>query len=129
MTIPLHEKVTNVLNKRKGQFPRRISDQRYNDYIKEVCEKAELKNKIQGKIQKNISKEKDMLKMRSVPGQFEKWELVTSHIGRRSFATNFYGKIPTSYLIYVTGHSSEIMFLNYIGKSNKDMALELIKYF
>lgn len=129
MTIPLHEKVTNVLNKRKGQFPRRISDQRYNDYIKEVCEKAELKDKIQGKIQKNISKEKDMLKMRSVPGQFEKWELVTSHIGRRSFATNFYGKIPTSYLIYVTGHSSEIMFLNYIGKSNKDMALELIKYF
>jgi hypothetical protein len=27
------------------------------------------------------------------------------------------------------GHSSEIMFLNYIGKSNKDMALELKKYF
>ena len=29
-------------------------------------------------------------------GIFEKWELVTSHIGRRSFATNNYGKIPTS---------------------------------
>ncbi|MDF4204019.1 phage integrase SAM-like domain-containing protein [Maribacter sp. SA7] len=129
MTIPLHEKVTNVLDKRKGQFPRRISDQRYNDYIKQVCEKAELKSKIQGKIQKNISKEKDISKMRSVTGEFEKWELVTSHIGRRSFATNFYGKIPTNYLIYVTGHSSESMFLNYIGKSNKDMAMELIKYF
>ena len=25
--------------------------------------------------------------------------------------------------------SSEIMFLNYIGKSNKDMALELTKFF
>jgi len=62
-------------------------------------------------------------------GIFEKWELVTSHIGRRSFATNFYGEIPTSYLIYVTGHSTESMFLNYIGKSNKDLALELTKYF
>jgi len=30
---------------------------------------------------------------------------------------------------YATGHSSEVMFLNYIGKSNKDMALELTKYF
>ena len=27
------------------------------------------------------------------------------------------------------GHSSEEMFLNYIGKSNKDIALELTKYF
>ena len=45
------------------------------------------------------------------------------------FATNHYGKIPTSYLIYVAGHSSEEMFLNYIGKSNKDIALELTKYF
>jgi len=54
---------------------------------------------------------------------------VTSHIGRRSFATNFYGIIPTSYLIYTTGHSTEAMFLNYIGKSNKDIALEMAKYF
>ena len=66
---------------------------------------------------------------RKLEGLFEKWELVTSHIGRRSFATNFYGEIPTSYLIYVTGHSTEIMFLNYIGKSNKDLAMELTKYF
>ena len=129
MTIPVHEKVKGILNKRNGEFPRRISDQKYNDYIKEVCEKAELKKKVEGKIQKNISKIENESKIRSVSGKFEKWELVTSHIGRRSFATNFYGKIPTNYLIYVTGHSSESMFLNYIGKSNKDMALELIKYF
>tara|TARA_B110000977_G_C10832939_1_gene398810 strand:+ start:44 stop:160 length:117 start_codon:yes stop_codon:yes gene_type:complete len=30
---------------------------------------------------------------------------------------------------YKAGYSSEIIFLNYIGKSNKDMALELTKYF
>jgi hypothetical protein len=50
-------------------------------------------------------------------------------VGRRSFATNFYGKIPTTYLIYITGHSTEAMFLNYIGKSNKDLALEVSDYF
>jgi len=36
-------------------------------------------------------------------GIYEKWKLVTSHIGRRSFATNFYGNLPTSYLVYITG--------------------------
>jgi len=40
MTIPLHNKVLEILNKRNGKFPRAISDQRYNDYIKKVCEEA-----------------------------------------------------------------------------------------
>ena len=129
MTIPLHNKVTSILKKYNGDFPKRISDQRYNDYLKEVCKIAKLHQKIQGKKQINTSKDPLERKVRRVEGMYPKYELVTSHIGRRSFATNHYGKIPTSYLIYVTGHSSEEMFLNYIGKSNKDMALELTKYF
>ena len=129
MTIPLHSKVTSILKKYNGDFPKRISDQRYNDYLKEVCKIAKLHQKVKGKKQINISKDPLERKVRRVEGMYPKYELVTSHIGRRSFATNHYGKIPTSYLIYVTGHSSEEMFLNYIGKSNKDMALELTKYF
>ena len=129
MTIPIHAKVQQILDKNKGEFPHRISDQRYNDYIKEVCKIAGIDEEIKGKKQLNISQENNIQKIRRVEGVYPKYELVTSHIGRRSFATNYYGDIPTSYLIYVTGHSSEIMFLNYIGKSNKDMALELTKYF
>ena len=129
MTIPLHNKVMLILEKYNGDFPKRISDQRYNDYLKEVCKIAKLHQKVKGKKQMNISKDPLERKVRRVEGMYPKYELVTSHIGRRSFATNHYGKIPTSYLIYVTGHSSEEMFLNYIGKSNKDMALELTKYF
>ena len=129
MTIPIHAKVQKLLDKNKGEFPNRISDQRYNDYIKEVCKIAGIDEEIKGKKQLNISKENKTKKIRRVEGVYPKYELVTSHIGRRSFATNYYGEIPTSYLIYVTGHSSEVMFLNYIGKSNKDMALELTKYF
>ena len=129
MTIPLHSKVMLILEKYNGDFPKRISDQKYNDYLKEVCKIAKLHQKVKGKKQINISKDPLERKVRRVEGMYPKYELVTSHIGRRSFATNHYGKIPTSYLIYVTGHSSEEMFLNYIGKSNKDMALELTKYF
>jgi integrase len=124
MTVPLHSKVLQILEKRGGDFPRQISDQRYNDYIKEVCKLTGVKSKIQGGKQVETSNG-----IRKVSGVYPKYELVTSHIGRRSFATNFYGKIPTTYLIYITGHSSEAMFLNYIGKSNKDLALEISNYF
>ena len=43
--------------------------------------------------------------------------------------SNNYGKIPTSFLMCMTGHSTEKMFLTYIGKSNKDIAMELTNYF
>lgn len=128
MTIPLHPKVLKILKKRGGEFPRPISSQKYNDYIKQVCAKAKINEKLKGS---KLIKVKDGTKFpyRKQVGKYEKWELVSSHIGRRSFATNFYGQIPTSFLIYVTGHKTEQMFLNYIGKSNKDIALELTKYF
>ncbi len=127
MTVPLHQKVLEILKKRKGKFPYAISDQKYNAYIKKVCEIAEIDEVVSGS--KKSETEEDSGIYRKEAGTFKKWELVTSHIGRRSFATNFYGKIPTTYLIYVTGHSTEQMFLTYIGKSNKDLAMELTNYF
>tara|TARA_B110000037_G_scaffold116642_1_gene133868 strand:- start:1447 stop:2718 length:1272 start_codon:yes stop_codon:yes gene_type:complete len=134
MTIPLHGKVLEILKKRDGKFPDGITTDKYNNYIKDVCQIAGINEKINSKkstkVEDNGAKTmKSRYSYRKLEGLFEKWELVTSHIGRRSFATNFYGEIPTSYLIYVTGHSTEIMFLNYIGKSNKDLAMELTKYF
>ncbi|MEY3500558.1 MAG: hypothetical protein RL308_2227 [Bacteroidota bacterium] len=127
MTVPLHQKVLEILNKRDGKFPYAISDQKYNAYIKKVCEIAEINEVVQGSKKTETSEDSGIYRKES--NDFKKYELVTSHIGRRSFATNFYGKIPTTYLIYVTGHSTEQMFLTYIGKSNKDLAMELTNYF
>lgn len=122
MTIPLHKKVIKILKKYDGHFPRKISDQRYNEHIKKVCEKAKVNELVLGTKFNHETKQKETKK-------YPKWELVASHIGRRSFATNNYGKIPTSFLMYMTGHSTEKMFLTYIGKSNKDIAMELTNYF
>ena len=127
MTVPLHNKVLEILKKRKGKFPYKISDQKYNGFIKTVCKLAEINELTKGS--KLLETKKGSKTFRKQSGTFKKYELVTSHIGRRSFATNFYGTIPTTFLIYITGHSTESMFLNYIGKSNKDLALEITKYF
>jgi integrase len=115
MTVPLHPKVLEILKKRNGNFPYKISDQKYNDFIKDVCELAEVNEPTKGS--KMVETEKDSKVYRKQTGTYKKHELVTSHIGRRSFATNFYTTIPTSLLINITGHSTESMFLNYIGKS------------
>ena len=127
MSVCLHPKVIEILNKRNGAFPPSISDQKYNDYIKEVCQIAKINQKVKGSRMAETAPESKIY--RKETGIFEKWELVTSHIGRRSYASNFYGKIPTSYLINVTGHSTEVMFLNYIGKSNNDKQKGMSKFY
>lgn len=58
---------------------------------------------------------------RKEKGIYPKYAILTSHDLRRSFATNFYGKIPTPILMNMTGHRLEATFLSYIGrKDNKD---------
>jgi hypothetical protein len=141
MTIALHPKVIEILNKRNGNFPKVISDPKYNLFIKQVCRIAGLTEIIKGSVLVDLNKEDEpetkkktikkvtVKQYRKEVGFYKKWELICSHIGRKSFASNFYGTIPTTYLINVTGHSTEQMFLSYIGKSNKDLAMGITSYF
>ncbi|NHM02404.1 phage integrase SAM-like domain-containing protein [Flavobacterium difficile] len=122
LPLALHPKVLEILEKRGGDFPRQISDVKYNKYIKLVGQKAELNELVEGsKLDSDLH--------RKVKKKYKKYELLTSHIGRRSFATNFYGEIPTSLIMSATGHSTEKSFLNYIGKNHTDRAMSLANYF
>lgn len=42
MSIPLDKKIIKIMEKYDGEFPRKISDQKYNNYIKRFVEKLEL---------------------------------------------------------------------------------------
>lgn len=108
----------SVLKSIKGSFPKRISYQKYNQYIKEVCKEA-------GLTQTTFGTKMNPETKRVEDGYYEKWELVTTHIGRRSYATNYYGKIPTPLLMQQTGHKSEKMFLKYIGKGSIEKVHDL----
>lgn len=121
ISIPLSSKVMKILERRAGNFPRKISDQRYNEYIKEIAKEAGLTKLVYGAKQDAKSK-------RKVAGDFPKWELVTSHIGRRSFATNNYIKMPTRLIMTMTGHKTERELLKYIGKAENSMATQLAEY-
>lgn len=116
--LPLHPQVKEILSRLNGEFPKSISNQKFNDYIKKVCELVNINELVEGAKQTEISKGV----WRKQKGTYKKWELVSTHICRRSFATNHYGLLPTPVIMAVTGHATEKMFLKYIGKTSKDNA-------
>lgn len=123
--IPVHHQVEEII---KNGFPYPISMQNYNEYIKEVCRQAGINQMVEGSKYINLSKPGHENVYRKVFGKYEKWKLVSTHIARRSFATNHYGKLPTPVLMAQTGHKTEKMFLKYIGKTEKDNAQILKEY-
>ena len=110
--IPIHSDVKEILE-RLGSFPRPISDQRFNEWIKKVCFQSKMTQEVHGTRQNPTTHRKEV-------GTFQKWELVRSHTCRRSFATNHYNKLPNKLIMAVTGHSTEKMLLNYIGETEND---------
>ncbi|MBK9103311.1 MAG: tyrosine-type recombinase/integrase [Saprospiraceae bacterium] len=115
VTIPLLPEVDEILRKRQGNFPRAISDQKFNEYAKEVCQRAKIDTII--RVKKRVDNQYK-------EGEYPKYELISSHVGRRSFATNYYGKVSTAILKNITGHSTEQMLLKYIGKTSNDTAAD-----
>lgn len=84
VVIPMTKQLKGLI---KNGFPRPITSQRYNDYIKEICRDAGI----------------------------DKWKKVSSHTARRSFATNMYQMgVPAANLMLITGHTTESSFYKYI---------------
>ena len=113
----------HVIDIVENNFPYPISQQKLNKHIKDVCELAKIEEMIKGKKydKKTARKKLDF---------YPKYDLITSHTFRRSFATNYYKKIPTPVLIGITGHSKESMFLEYINqREDKDLNADLFAEF
>ncbi|PRD44137.1 tyrosine-type recombinase/integrase [Sphingobacterium haloxyli] len=118
--LPVHPEVLHIMEKYPNKFPPKKSEQLYNRQIKEIARLA------------NISKLVYYNKRaghRSKPLLIPKWQAMSSHIGRRSFASNFYGRIPTPLLMEATGHGSEGMFHSYINQMDIQRTIALGRYF
>jgi len=123
--------VYNILKKRNGNFPRNISDQKFNTYIKKVAEIAGLTEITEGAKLIEITVTENGKKetvFRKKFGKYPKYELISSHICRRTFATNLYGKLDTLTIMKITGHQTEKQFLDYIKITPKEYAIKLKEY-
>lgn len=113
VNVPAHPIILKLLKKYNGSIPK-MSEQKVNIGIKEVCKKLDSLNKnisqrfIQGNAEKNVS--------------FRKYEKVTTHTARRSFASNMFKKeLPVQYIMAMTGHKKEEDFYRYIGVTHDEM--------
>lgn len=132
MYIPFLKEALAIYKANGNNFPRAISHQKYNVYIKEVCKLAGINEPMTGNVRVSIAEDESNATKndyRIIRKEVPKHELITSHIGRRSFATNYYGKLPTSDLILVTGHSGESQLLNYLQKTSTEEARQVSKRF
>lgn len=107
--LEIFEKYSASVNK----LPAAPSNQKFNEYIKEVCRLANLDEK--GRLMTDPEKPLS--------------ECVSSHTARRSFATNlFLEGYPTLEIMKITGHRTEKAFLTYIKVSKVESAMKLGKH-
>jgi len=121
VAIPLYSYVRETLDKYSAGATVRalpVTDNGgYNAYIKEIGKLAGLDEMIEVSHTSGTTRLK-----RFVP----KYELITSHTARRSFATNLYlDGVDTLTIRSVTGHKTEKSFLRYIRVSPEQHAQRL----
>lgn len=107
--IPAHPRVLEILAKYGGSVPK-ITSQKFNLYIKQVCKEAGLNESI-------------VLRKGGEHIRCEKWELVSSHTARRTGLTNMYkAGIPTYRCMMISGHKTEKVFLTYLRITQQENA-------
>lgn len=120
VSIPLRKIVLEILAEYNYTIPRPISNQKMNKYLKELGKKAEMFSAV------SITKTSGN-KLNRV--DFKKFELITTHTARRSFATNAYlAKVPTIAIMKLTGHKTEKSFMQYIRITEQENASMMLEH-
>lgn len=121
LAIPLHPVVKEIFEKYDGVLPR-LPEPTINKEIKKVCADIEsLKKEVSIEETKGNTQETKI---------YKKYDRVTTHAARRSFASNMFRRnIPVHQIMAITGHKKEADFFRYIGVTNDEIAQSFSKMF
>lgn len=117
VVIPAHWIILDIIDK-YDRFPVvKVSLQNFNARIKSICKKAGL-NAIY-----TVERTEGTI---VVKRKLKKYQLISSHTARRSFATNMYlaGVAPAKIML-ITGHKTEQSFFKYIKINKVENAKDL----
>lgn len=105
--LPLTAEAEGIVNRLIGGQVRSISNQKMNTYVKELCEMAGITEPFEKVIYKGRDKKIEMV---------QKYELISTHTGRRTFATNLLNKnVPAEVVMKFTGHRDYKSFAKYVN--------------
>lgn len=117
VVIPIHHYVKFIL-KKHGGLPRKITDQKMNQYIKEVCEKAEINEVVLYSVTKGGNRKDFHLK---------KYEMVSNHTARRCFITNLLNAgIPDNQVMQLAGIKKHATLMRY-KKTKPEETADILK--
>lgn len=120
VAVPQHEYFKAIWEKYGGDLPPAISNQKMNEYLKDVGELAKLNSAVE------ISKTKGGVLVKT---KCLKYQLLSTHTARRSFCTNLYlAGFPAISIMKMSGHRTESSFLKYL-KISPEQHAELLDRF
>ena len=117
VSVPLHPYVLKIFEKYGYKLPKMPSNQKFNEYIREVVKRAQINDMVSKEYTKGGL---------GIAEQREKYKFVSSHTARRSFATNaFLSGMPSISIMKITGHKTESAFMKYIKMTAEDNAIKM----
>ena len=118
--IPIHPQLKEIFKKYNGAFPN-LSEQNFNLYVKEVCQVAGITEVILGSVKNPETNRKEV-------GYYPKYQTISSHVCRRSFVSNHYGKLDDKTIMAVSTHKSHSQYMKYVKTTSKEHADKMEKY-
>lgn len=116
--IPIHWVVREILEKYNYELPEPISNQKMNEFLKEVGKEAGINSQV---IKTRTEGHKKVTKA------YMKYDLITTHTARRSLCTNMYlAGVPILTIMKLSGHKTIQQFLNYIKVTEIETSNALI---
>ncbi len=124
VSVPLIANAQAILNKYKNTYSKYalpvLSQQKYNDYLKELGQLAELNDEV---VLVNYSGNERIEK------RFKKWEKLTSHTGRQTFVSNAIRLgISPEVVRGLVGQSSDAMLRHYFKVMDTQKDEEMQKF-
>ncbi len=117
--IPINSIVWEIINKYDGELPTPISNQKFNEYLKEAAKEAEINSVFVKTVNENGMR---------IEKKYPKHEIISTHAARRSFCTNaFKDGIPTLHIMSISGHRTEKAFLKYIKVDGEEHAKKVLQ--
>lgn len=120
VVIPISPLLKNIFEKYNYELPPAPCNQIFNRYLKEIGKMAELNDPV------TITKTVGGIKKTEVK---QKWQLLSSHVGRRSLISNcILAGIGDSQIMMISAHRSPRVFQKYVRVNQHQNAEALAKY-
>jgi integrase len=116
VAIPIHKTVRSIFKKYAETGMPKISEQKFNEYLKDIGKKIPSLEKTTPKSYTKGGQ--------AVTDNLARWQQLTTHTARRTYATNHFksGKVSAMTIMAITGHTTEKNFQRYIKCSPTDHA-------